>query len=241
VKAIEAIAREVGKGSHDRHSMAKALGYKSGVGLAARKVAALVQYGLLKRAPKGRYEPTELADALLHPRTDTEYTETLTRAFESPALFFDLLQRFRDDGRIPNQLANILVRDHGITRDASETAAKSFIESARFAGAIDENNDFVAGGADDADLENEDDVDERLLDEDNEPPEQVAIKNEQGPKLRIPGGRRTYPLSVAGGEAHLVVPTPLSGADLAKLRQGVDLILKLLELDVGEGEQVSDA
>lgn len=240
VVAMQAIDREVGKGRHDRDAMAKALGYNSGVGLAARKVAALVQYGLLERAGEGQYEATELARALLHPRTDAEFRETLGRAFGGPALFSGLIDRFRPEGRVPNQLANILIRDHGITRDASEDAAKNFTESALFAGAIDANNVFIGSGDRAADPVESETADERT-NERAEPHDDAPAPRMPMRGTRIPAGHRSYPLSVGGGEAQLVVPTPLNRADLQKLRQGVDLILRLLELDVGEEAEGPDA
>ena len=135
----------LGRGRFDRETLAGALGYRSADGgLAARKIAALAQYGLLDRR-QGRYRPTELAERAVSPTHAAERAEALEEAVYNPPLFRDVLGRFEPQGRLPPHLPNVLFRDFGITSVASEKAARVLVESAREAGVVDAEGRFVAG------------------------------------------------------------------------------------------------
>jgi hypothetical protein len=135
--ALGTVRRELGTGAWDRDPVAQALGHAHGRGgLAARKVSALTQYGLLRRR-NGRYSFTPLGDALVHPRDEEEHRQALREALEQPALFAALLEGYAAAEQVPRRLHHVLVRDHGITDGASGRAAEIFLRSARYAGVLD--------------------------------------------------------------------------------------------------------
>lgn len=134
-RLVEYINAKLGAGIFSRELLAEALGYSNVAGgPGARKIAALTQFGLLRRQA-GLYEATGLAKELgrnpAHKRV-----VALQRALHRPPLFRTLLDRYLQQGRVPLQLASILVRDHGITPRASELAARVFVHSSQYAGVL---------------------------------------------------------------------------------------------------------
>ncbi len=196
-------------GSHPatRADIASELGYESSEGgVAGRKIAALVHYGLLERR-RGRYTPTPLAEQAIHPRSDAERDAARREALRSPQLFRTLLEHYGrgDDAAVslPAQLEAILSRDHGITRRASGHAADVFRRSARFAGLLDaparpagQGKAAIVGSPT---TQRSDDPGEQRID------------------LALPGGRL----------ARLTVPLDLDVRDVELLRR---LLLKQLEM-----------
>ncbi len=131
--------KTLGTASFDRQALAKALGYSSAEGgVAARKIGALVQYGLLDRHTK-LFQISLLGRRLqsLAP-ADPGYHLALGAALERPALFRQILRRYRPVGRLPENLARILVQDYGITARACAEAEAVFVRSAWFADVLDE-------------------------------------------------------------------------------------------------------
>jgi hypothetical protein len=121
----------------DRKALAKLLGYTTGSGgVAARKVGALVQYGLIDRHA-GSYRLSLRGSRLRRPNLPpADYRLAIQGALEQPPLFRWILDRYQREGRIPENLDRILTRDYGITARASEEAANVFLRSARFAGVL---------------------------------------------------------------------------------------------------------
>lgn len=199
-------------GSHPatRADIASELGYESSEGgVAGRKIAALVHYGLLERR-RGRYTPTPLAEQAINPRSDAERDTARREALRSPQLFHTLLEHYDrgEDGAVslPAQLEAILSRDHGITRRASGQAADVFRRSARFAG---------------------------LLDTPTRPAELgkaaiVGSPTKPTTERGDGGGEQRIDLALAGGRlARLSVPLDLDARDVDLLRR---LLLKQLEM-----------
>ena len=118
----------------ERAEVADALGYSSGAGgVAARKIAALTQFGLLDRHG-GKYSLTALGKDLRSlPESSSDFVQALKSAFEKPSLFREVLQRHvSSSGKIPNNLNELLVRHHGITKKASKEVAQIFERSESF-------------------------------------------------------------------------------------------------------------
>ncbi len=118
---------------HDRDVIAKALGYAGGKsGVAGRRVAAMVHFGLLARR-SGIYTPTDLARQLLESPGD----DSLRRdAFLHPVLFREIVERYQDVGMVPRDLAKGLVVHHGIGRNVSPEVVRIFMASAQFASVL---------------------------------------------------------------------------------------------------------
>lgn len=128
----------------DREVLAASLGYNSsGGGVAARKISALVQYGLLDRL-SGRYGLSHRGRRLqaLDPASD-EFLASIQTALGRPALFQEILEKYRPVGWVPGDLDRVLVLEFGITDRASEDAASIFLRSARFARVLDARGSFL--------------------------------------------------------------------------------------------------
>jgi hypothetical protein len=103
----------------------------------SRDVAACVQYGFLSKTPSEGYKLTKLFDDINRPENEKERKLKLITAFGSPKLFQDLIAKF-DNHVIPLEFANTLIKHHGITYNASKSAAEIFIESGVYVGVINE-------------------------------------------------------------------------------------------------------
>lgn len=143
VADADTILEAVGRGAQSREVLADALGYQSAAGgTAGRKIAALTQYGFLRRR-EGRYAPTDLAERACRSRDESERLGTLEEALYNPPLFREVLGRYEPEGRLPKRLANVLFRDFGITASASEKAAEVLRSAARQAGVLDDDGRFA--------------------------------------------------------------------------------------------------
>jgi hypothetical protein len=113
--------------------------------MAARKIAALVHYGLMDRSA-GRYRLSALGQRLLaFPLGSPEMLSARRSALERPVLFRSILDRFRLEGHISSSLAEVLATDFGITVKASFDAADIFLRSARFAKILANDGRLLGG------------------------------------------------------------------------------------------------
>lgn len=119
-----------------RESIAEHLSLAAQSGPFNRKLSSLRQYGFLE--PVGK--DLRISDLFLrvdHANDDTERRQALREALARPAIFQELLNQFDNaGGGLPSDLnlTNQLVLKFRFTRTNAETVAKSFLESARFAG-----------------------------------------------------------------------------------------------------------
>lgn len=137
------IRRQLGTGGCDATMLAEAMGSRSLSGTAKTRIAALGYFGLLDRS-SGRYTLSDLAIRLLNPTSEHEEGEAIRQAFLKPALYADLVDRYETEGRLPERLPNILLREFNILEGANESVARDFVESGRFARVLDEEGCFVS-------------------------------------------------------------------------------------------------
>lgn len=123
----------LGKGPYSRDEAARALGHVKLSGPAARKVAALVHYGLLVRSGNA-YNQTQLAQDILKPLSDEQKTEAVIKAVRSPRLFEKLIQKYSGQA-LPTMLHHVLIRE-GISESAANEVSRLFTESIKFAGLL---------------------------------------------------------------------------------------------------------
>jgi hypothetical protein len=129
--------------SLDRDALAGVLGYSAAYGgIAARKISALVQYGMLDYRD-GYYVLSPRACRLQSCENGSkEFLSALQVTLEKPTLFRSILSQYRPVGRIPEDLARVLTEKYGITARASEDAEAVFIRSAIFAQVLDVEGQF---------------------------------------------------------------------------------------------------
>jgi hypothetical protein len=125
--------------------IATALGYKNiKTNTFSAKLSSARQFGLLALKDEG-YALTPLARAILHPVDPAEVPRLYRQALLEPPLYAELAAQFADK-KLPEVtiLGNVLYHSHQIT--AKQAAAESFVESARFAGALGEDQIFHPQG-----------------------------------------------------------------------------------------------
>ena len=117
--------------------LAQAFNLSSTSGSFFAKVGAMNAYGLLE----GSSEQLRISDVgkrILAPQSDEDRRNAIQKAFQTPDLFADLLRDF-GGSPLPQQLANRLLHQYSITDASKDVAAQSFIESARFAGLLEDS------------------------------------------------------------------------------------------------------
>ena len=118
-------------------AIAAGLGYGSiKTNTFSARLSAARQFGLLTLANDG-YTLTPLARSILHPVDPGDLPRLHRQAWLDPPLYADLARRLAGK-RVPeaSTLANLLYHHHQIIASAKLSAAESFLESARFAGAL---------------------------------------------------------------------------------------------------------
>lgn len=99
------------------------------------KVSSCVQYGLLEMKSKVGYRPTNNFIRIYKPKDEIEKREALIESFKTPPLYVKLIEDF--EGKpIPKSLSTLLFRDYSISENASDKAAKIFIDNANSLGLI---------------------------------------------------------------------------------------------------------
>jgi hypothetical protein len=128
--------------------IASALGYKNiKTNTFSARLSAARQFGLLNLTGDG-YALTSLARAILHPVEPAELPRLHREALLKPPLYAELAERLASK-RVPDAtiLGNILYHNHHIIASSKQSAAEAFLESARFAGALSEDQIFLPDGA----------------------------------------------------------------------------------------------
>jgi len=124
------LKQSLGEGPYSRAEAAKGVGHDKLTGPAARKVAALVHYGLLDRTGNA-YKQSKLAQDILNPITEEKKKRAIVIAVSRPKLFKTLLKRYEGQA-LPNMLANILIRDD-IKEKVAPNVVRIFKDSITFA------------------------------------------------------------------------------------------------------------
>src|SRR5579864_1113456 len=117
--------------------IASALGYRNvKTNTFSARLSAARQFGLLALNHEG-YGLTPQAQVILHPTDPSELLRLYSQAFLTPPLYAELAQRLSQK-RVPEApiLANVLQNNYDIIASAKLGAAEAFLASARFAGAL---------------------------------------------------------------------------------------------------------
>jgi hypothetical protein len=142
VELLRRLAAAADFGRQDRERVYAALGHAGGKnGVAARKLSALGQFGLLAQNG-GLYSATPLGDRLLEERDLQRLRALLREACRNPVLFQEIFVRYEPVGRVPWPLARALRLDHGIQENAQDEVAQIFMASARHAEILDGDGQF---------------------------------------------------------------------------------------------------
>lgn len=127
---------DLGQGPHLRAALARGLGYGGFCGAVSAKIGALAHFGLLEKFA-GNYSITPLALDLFD-FFEKDCRKKIFIAATTPVLFSALAARFAG-GALPKNLSAILASDYGIAANAAPIAAKNFVATFEFAGALKDN------------------------------------------------------------------------------------------------------
>lgn len=213
---LRKLLREKDLGAKDRNSIAQALGHSSGSsGVAGRKISALIQFGLYERRDDS-FRPTKLGRLL----AEEDSREGFQRAFLSPPLFQEIVDKYRPDGAVPHYFAQALP-GYGVTETAKYEVARIFMASAEYAGIL------AADGV--------------FRDEDSESaePAQPPVQEKAQAGEILPLSPETAPALSSGADseiqtfrffltdrkpAELKLPAGLNEADIAMLKKFVEFM-----------------
>lgn len=141
ISNLRAIQQALGLGAHAREAIAKALGHPTETGASSRKIGALNMFGLLDRGPDG-YAITDSGKRLLRPLPGEE-PELLRAAFLSVPLYQEVFDKYGPEGRLPQHIPQLLERSFGIVPPSGDYAARTMIQSAKYAGLLDDDLSFT--------------------------------------------------------------------------------------------------
>lgn len=110
------------------------------------RLSAARQFGLLQLTGDG-YALTPLARSILHPVDPAELPALYRQALLKPPLYAELAERLGGK-KVPEPtiLGNVLYHHHDIIATAKQAAAEAFLESARFAEALGDDQIFHPEG-----------------------------------------------------------------------------------------------
>ena len=213
----------------ERDQIAEAIGYSASGGAGQTKVAALVHFGFLGKE-SGKYNTTESVSKIIHPCSNNELQDEIKNAFLRPKLYGEIIEAYKDSGRIPQHIANILHRQFHVSSFACETAAKYFMESGRFAGVIDEEGKFKLYDFEGNSVDGNEEIGTK---KNNEEAENDSSLSSSVPSPKI--NRQQFTFKVSSGTVILDVPDVLSSKDMQLLKKQ----LEVLELQVEMSEQLA--
>lgn len=97
-------------------------------------------FGLIKKTDKG-ITPTEMGILIIYPVNGEEQRKQLImEAFRTPQIYQKIIERYLDTILPDTEMLKAIFYSHSIATNALDTAVNAFIASAKFAGAIDQNN-----------------------------------------------------------------------------------------------------
>lgn len=235
-----AVQKNIGRGVFDRDMSASSFGSAAAGGTVPRKVATMVQFGILD-LQRGGYRLSDLGMKIVMPCNDLERKEAIAEAFRTPSLYRDVLARFAPDGGIPTQLANILVREFRIAPPAAPSAVRVFLDSGRYASVLNDDNEIIGdvgaipGGEDLVPADDDPaDVDRHgypgLIEAPLRQPEDGRASGRMEPSTAMPAGQQVQELRLSKGTARLIVPDELSSRDIRLLQKMLEVWALQVEL-----------
>lgn len=135
---------DLGVESQTRQKLVAKLGYSSSSGgIGGRKVAALVQYGLIERHGNS-YSVSKFGDYLRTLEAGSQAFESAIKtAFDKPPLFREIVTAYEQFGELPSDFCELLGKEFRIAPKACPQAEKIFVSSAIFANVLNPGRGFV--------------------------------------------------------------------------------------------------
>jgi hypothetical protein len=213
--------------------VATALGYKNiKTNTFSARLSAARQFGLLVLKDEG-YSLTPLARSILHPVDPAEVPRLYRQALLEPPLYADLAGQFAEK-RLPEAtiLGNVLYHNYQIISSAKQSAAEAFLESARFAGALGDDQVFRPQGAA---AEARPSVEGRPAPAATLPPGPVTMATHRTASSDVRIDLRLWGAD-AGKSIKLRVPESITPESLERLLQALRLHVRIVEAGPEEEE-----
>jgi len=164
------------------------------------------QFGLISKSNKA-LKIIELAKKIIFYEDEFQKKEAIMEAFKSPPLYKELIKRY-EGLEVPETLPNVLYK-LGIAQSKIKRATITFKRSARFVGALDENNILMTKTS-----------------ETQEPGEVPESVSEQISIPPVSSGYHNLSLSLSNGQsAKLIIPKNISKEDVEKLKKMLDVLV----------------
>lgn len=128
---------------NSREHIAELLGIS--VGHITTQLSSGNYYGLLELKSKEGYKPTERFRSIYKYHTEEEKRRAQIECLLSPELYKKIIENYSNGGQIPEVegLAKLLYRSYKVAEDASDKAARIFLQNLNDLGLLDENRKLI--------------------------------------------------------------------------------------------------
>lgn len=170
------------------------------------KISTAKQFGLI-RGSGGAVELTDLAKKIVYSVNDGETQKALIECFLSAPLYRKIAERYENQAVPPvDKLANILLLEYCITKNAKDTAVGKFIESAEQIGILKNGIILLDADEDFEPVPAHIEVDTLDSDAPIQKSNTITQQEKSGYRFTIP--------TLSGSMAHIVIPQDVTAKDL---------------------------
>lgn len=227
---------ELGPRNCDVDTVAQAANYKSAAnGSFAALRSSASNFGLIKAAGSGYLSVTDEWIAAFHSENTVQLGRVRREAMLQPQLYSQLFAEYSGK-QLPNVTKlsrDLYLKNYGVLKDAASTAAQVFIESAIYAGLID-NRGFLRLPDDVIDEQSTSSLSQLKSDGEgfvdtaplrNDPPRNAGFLTSP-PPFEMEGLDRIEIRLMNGTRAYLFIPVPLPFGEKERLKKYIDLLLE---------------
>lgn len=188
------------------------------------QLSSCVQYGLLDLKPKEGYKPTTLFTKIYKPLPSEKKEDSLLEAFKKPELYKNIIKEYNNQPLTPNGLSIILFRNHKISENASQLAAKIFLDNATSLGLLGAYSVFNVETTPVLTTEEIDTIEEKNTPNHKDEPEVIYLPpSNNGNNSNATNAKpKTYdtppiPIFVTQGVAELYLPNGFNKEDIERV------------------------
>lgn len=223
LEAVSKLRNSYANHPFSRGEAAKALNHEATSGTAARKVAAMTQFGLLIREGNA-YRVSELAEKILFYENEESKKESIAQAVKNPKIYSALIEKFNKQS-LPLLLNNILISNYGINSKVATMVAKDFALSLEFAGLL--KNGVVS------DVIGNDNAVEGELSSEIQPGAKNDIAKNNSIKdpiqASLSGDVQAANINLTFGRAQIILPHKMTQKDLDRVKLQIDVLALVVD------------
>ena len=214
----------------DREVAAREMGYSGLTGPSSKRLASLIQFGLLEKHAKNEVRVSAVAESILHPDSSAEKEHGVLAAAFNPRLFRELRERFPDGVPSKSNLESYLLKN-GFSDRGVKRAIKAYLGTCEYVERHSANESHGGEGSIGSES-----IDYQSVEGDHDMESAIPHRPHASfgrPSQREEPSRNAINVSVSGGlvRTHEMV---LDADGLGKLKRKIDALLSLVEdEDVG--------